>query len=316
MPNPALIADDPTAKGPPVPSSPGMAGKPLEGALWMLCAALFMAIGNAMIRHVGGELHPFQIVFFRNLFGLMFMLPWIAAVGPGRLRTGRAGLYASRSLTSLLAMLGWFYSVTHMPLPDATALSFTIPLFVTAGAALFLGETVRARRWAAVLVGLAGVVIVVRPGAAALDPTLLVMLLHCAAAAATTLQVRALASSDGVMVVVAYMGLFLTPMALVPALFVWEWPTWTALGWLVLLGGMMTLSQLALTRAFKLAPASAMMPYDYARLPFTALLAWPLFGEAMDVWGWAGAGVIAASALYTAHRDAAQSRSERAAAKP
>ncbi|NUB21615.1 EamA family transporter, partial [Azospirillum formosense] len=223
--------------------------------------------------------------------------------------------YASRSATSLVAMLCWFYSVTHMPLPDATALSFTIPLFVTAGAALFLNETVRARRWAAVLVGLAGVMIVVRPGDTTLDPAILVMLLHCVAAAATTLQVRALATSDGVMVVVAYMGLFLTPMALVPALFVWEWPSWTALGWLVLLGGVLTLGQLAMTRAFKLAPASAMMPYDYARLPFTALLAWPLFGEAMDLWGWVGAGVIAASALYTAHRDAAQSRAERSAAK-
>ncbi|TWA84487.1 S-adenosylmethionine uptake transporter [Azospirillum brasilense] len=301
-----------TAKGP--ASGPGMAGKPLEAALWMLGAALFIAIGNAMIRHVSGELHPFEIVFFRNLFSLMFMLPWIAAVGLGRLRTGRAGLYASRSATSLVAMLCWFYSVTHMPLPDATALSFTIPLFVTAGAALFLNETVRARRWAAVLVGLAGVMIVIRPDDATLDPTILVMLLHCVAAAITTLQVRALATSDGVMVVVAYMGLFLTPMALVPALFVWEWPSWTALGWLVLLGGVLTLGQLAMTRAFKLAPASAMMPYDYARLPFTALLAWPLFGEAMDLWGWVGAGVIAASALYTAHRDAAQSRAERAAA--
>ncbi|MNU06501.1 hypothetical protein D3C72_2517160 [compost metagenome] len=70
-----------------------------------------------------------------------------------------------------------------------------------------------------------------------------------------------------------------------------------------------------MTRAFKLAPASAMMPYDYARLPFTALLAWPLFGEAMDLWGWVGAGVIASAALYTAHRDAAQSRAERGSAK-
>lgn len=310
MPSLAPIADG-SEPGKP---APGMTGRPLEAALWMLCAALFMAIGNAMIRHVSDELHPFQIVFFRNLFGLMFMLPWIAAVGLGRLRTGRAGLYASRSLTSLLAMLCWFYSVTHMPLPDATALSFTIPLFVTAGAALFMGETVRARRWAAVLTGLGGVMIVIRPGDAAMDPTMLVMLLHCAAAAAATLQVRALATLDGVMVVVAFMGLFLTPMALVPALFVWEWPTWTALGWLAVLGGVLTLAQLAMTRAFKMAPASSMMPYDYARLPFTALLAWPLFGEAMDVWGWVGAGVIAASALYTAHRDAAQSRAERTAA--
>lgn len=277
----------------------------------MLVCALLVAVGNSLVRHVTLELHAFEVVFFRNLFSVLFVLPWLAVAGFDRLRTGRSRLYASRSLTSLLAMLAWFYSVAHMPLAEATALSFTVPLFVTIGGALFLGERVRLRRWTAVAVGFAGVLIVVRPGVADVGPATFVLMFHCVAAAATTLQVRALAMKDSVLVVVAYMGLFLTPMALVPALFVWSWPSWTALGWLAVLGAVMTLAQLAMTRAFSLAPASAMMPYDYIRLPFTALLAWLLFGEVMDGWGWAGAAVIAGSALYTAHRDALQNRARK-----
>lgn len=290
--------------------------QPLAAVGWMLTAALLLAVGNVLIRHVTLEVHAFEVVFFRNLFSLLFVLPWVAASGFGALRTGRSRLYASRALTSLVAMLAWFYSVAHMPLPDATAISFTIPLFVTLGAALFLGETVRLRRWLAIGTGFAGVLIVVRPGVETVSATTLVLLLHCVAAAATTLQVRALAMKDSVLIVVTYMGLFLTPMALVPALFVWTWPDGTTLGWLAVLGAILTLGQLAMTRAFSLAPASAMMPYDYVRLPLTALLAWLLFGEAMDVWGWIGAGVIAGSALYTAHRDAARNRTRRITQSP
>lgn len=292
----------------------------------MLASALVFAAGNAAVRHVTAEMHPFQVVFFRNLFSLMFMLPWALTVGAASFRAvasgGRLGLYVSRSLTSLAAMMAWFYSLAHIPLATATAVSFTTPLFATLGAALFLGESVQARRWGAVLVGLAGVTIVLRPGGlgglaglggvaggtGGLDLAFVVLLVHCMAAAATVLQMRTQARRDGTAVVVTYLGLFVTPMALVPALFVWVWPSWTLLGWLVLLGGLLTLGQLAMTRAMALAEASAMMPYDYARLPFSALIAWLAFGETMDGWGWAGAAVIAGSALYTLHRDAVQGR--------
>lgn len=300
--------------------SPSRPTRMVEAVLWMLAGAMIFAAGNATIRYVTTEVHPIQVVFFRNLFSLMFMLPWALTRGAASFRSvasgGRMGLYLSRSVTSLLAMMAWFYSVAHIPLATATAVSFTTPLFATIGAALFLGESVQARRWGAVCVGLAGVLIVLRPDSAGMgamsghggDAAFLVLLFHCMAAATTVIQMRALARTDGTAVVVTYLGLFVTPMALVPALFVWVWPSWTMMGWLILLGGCLTLAQLAMTRALALAETSAMMPYDYARLPFSALIAWIAFGETMDAWGWAGASVIAGSALYTMHRDATQSR--------
>ncbi|MCG5242708.1 DMT family transporter [Azospirillum doebereinerae] len=292
----------------------------VEAVFWMLASALVFAVGNGAVRHVTTEMHPFQVVFFRNLFSLLLMLPWALTAGSASFRAvatgGRLGLYVSRSLTSLAAMMAWFYSLAHIPLATATAVSFTTPLFATLGAALFLGESVQARRWGAVCVGLAGVMIVLRPGVGlsalgdgaggGMDFGFLVLLFHCMAAAATVLQMRTQAKRDGTAVVVTYLSLFVTPMALIPSLFVWVWPSWPMLGWLLLLGGLLTLGQLAMTRAMALAEASAMMPYDYARLPFTALVGWLAFGETMDGWGWVGASVIVGSALYSMHRDATE----------
>lgn len=284
----------------------------MQAVLWMVLSTAIFATGNILIRHATSEVHPFQVAFFRNLFSLLCLLPLVVGVGL-TLRTNRLGLYLSRSSTSLCAMLTWFYGLSVVPLADATALAFTLPLFATIGAALFLGETVRLRRWIAVVVGFVGVLIILRPGAGSLTMGAGIVLVSCVFSAATTLQVRSLARSEGTIVMVTYMVLFLTPMSLVPALFVWSWPSWAMLGWMAALGAGLTLGHLALTRAFHLAEASALMPYDYLKLPFTALLAYGLYGEMMDGWGWVGAAIIAGSTLYISHREARLARRTRAA---
>lgn len=274
----------------------------------MLVSSATFACTNAMIQHIGTEVHPFQVVFFRNFFSLMCLMPWVVATRFAVLRTGRVGLYATRSLTSLASMLTWFYGLTVMPLPDATALNFTMPLFAAMGAALFLKEKVRFRRWAAIAAGFIGMLIIVRPGAGSVTADALIVLASCIFSAATTLQVRALAQSDSSFTMVTYMVLFITPMSLGPALMVWSWPSWEMLGWMALVGAVLTLGHLALARAFHLAEASALMPYDYVKLPLTAVIAYLLYGQVMDVWGWIGAGIIAGSSVYVARREAKLAR--------
>ena len=125
-------------------------------------------------------------------------------------------------------MLMSFSALALLPLSLAVALSFTAPLFTTLGAALFLGETVRFRRWSATLLGFIGVVIIVRPGAAPFDIGMLLMIASAAANAATTLMVKRLSRTELANAIVTYMVLLMTPMSLAPALFVWQMPpVWT-----------------------------------------------------------------------------------------
>ncbi|HEV7368347.1 DMT family transporter [Arenibaculum sp.] len=287
------------------PSAPSAA---LSGALWMIVSAVLFAVLNLLIRVGAEHLHPFQIAFFRCAFSLAFLTPWLVRTGFGGMRTGRLRLYLTRCLTGLCAMLTWFLGLSLMPLGTAVTLGFTTPLFATVGAALFLGEVVRRRRWTATAIGFLGVVIVIRPTPETLSLAALLVLFSAVLNAATALQVKSLARTEPTTAMVTYMALFLTPMSLVPALFVWQWPSWPVLGLMVVLGGIATLGQLAVTRAFHAADASALMPLDYVKLPISALLGWFAFGEVLDAWTWVGAAVIAGSTLYIAHREATLAR--------
>jgi len=286
---------------------------PVQGALYMTGAALCFAIMNALIRFAAVELHPLQIAFLRNFFALVFMLPWLAGVGVQALRTERFGLHVWRAVFGLLAMLSWFTSVVILPLGEAVALNFTVPLFATIGAALVLHETVRARRWTATAVGFLGVLIILRPGFAELTPAMGLPIIAAVFMACAIMTVKSLSATESPATIVLYMNLFLAPLSLLPALFVWVWPSWAVLGYCTALGAVAALAHIALTRAYAKADASAVVPFDYARLPFVAVIAYIAFGETSDLWTWIGAGVIAASAIYIARREALVARERDAA---
>ncbi len=277
---------------------------PLQGALYMTGAALCFSVMNIAIRIVSAELDPLEIAFFRNFFALLFMLPWLARAGLGALRTVHLGAHVWRAVIGLVAMICWFYSIALLPLAEAVSLNFTVPLFATAGAAIFLGEVVRARRWSATLLGFLGVLIILRPGVTELSPAMALPVVAAGFMAVSTLLVKSLSRSDSPAAIVLYMNLILTPSSLVPALFIWRWPSWSALALLVLVGLLAAVAHILLTRAYTKADASAVMPFDYARLPFIAVLAFLVFGELPDLWTWIGAAVIAASAIYIARREA------------
>ena len=136
---------------------------PVKAGVYATVAAAAFAIMSALIRDAGSQMHPFQVVFFRNLVSLGFMVPWLLRIGFAGLHKDRLGMHALRASVSLGSMLCGFTAVTLIPLTESTALSFAAPLFSTAGAALFLGETVRLRRWSAVLIGFAGTLIILQP---------------------------------------------------------------------------------------------------------------------------------------------------------
>jgi drug/metabolite transporter (DMT)-like permease len=227
----------------------------------------------------------------------------LARSGIGRLRTARFGTHVWRAAFGLLAMVCWFYSIALLPLAEAVALNFTVPLFATAGAAIFLGEVVRARRWSATILGFVGVLIILRPGFLEVTPEMALPVVAAAFMAIAVLIVKSLSRTEAASTVVIYMNLILTPLSLVPAVFVWRWPTWPTWLHLMLLGLFAALAHLALTRAYAKADASAVLPFDYARLPLIAIIAYFAFGEVPGVWTWIGATVIVASAIYIVQRE-------------
>lgn len=284
--------------------SPAALSAPLQGALLMTLAALGFSLMNAVIRILAEDMDPLQIAFFRNFFALAFMLPWLARVGRAGLKTERLGLHVIRSIGGLAAMTLWFYSIALLPLAQAVALNFTVPLFATVGAALILGEIVKARRWSATIIGFLGVLIIVRPGMAEVTLPMALPVVAAFIMAGSTLIVKSLSETESTAAIVLYMNLLLTPLSLVPALFVWRWPVGETWLLLIALGVLAALAHLFLTRAYTKADASAIFPFDYARLPFVAVIAYFAFGEIPDLWTWIGALVIAASAIYIAQREA------------
>ncbi len=275
---------------------------PRAAALMFLSCIIF-SITMSVIRHLSASIPPMEMVFFRNFFGLLAIAPLFLRTGFAPLRTKRFGLHVLRGLTTLAAMATFFTAITVVPLADAVALGFTTPLFVTIGAVLFLSETVRLRRWTATAVGFLGAMVVLRPGFTEVSVFSLLLLGSAAAVACSVILIKILSRTESARSIIAYMGLLVTPASLIPALFVWQWPTLEEYGWLVLLGTLATGGHLCVARSLALADASAVMPIDFTKLPITALIAYIAFSAVADVWTWVGAAVIFTASIYIAHRE-------------
>lgn len=282
-------------------------GRTAQAVLLMAASALMFGLMAVGIRMAAAELHPFQIAFFRNLFGLLFALPLLLGSHLS-LRTGRFGLYLLRCVIGLAAMLTGFWSLVHLPLAQAVALSYTTPLFVTVLAVVFLRERVRLRRWSAVLVGFAGALVIIRPEGFQISWPILVALLSALLAAAAAVSIKFLSRTEPTGAIVIWMVLIMTPLSLPPALPYWTWPSANGWIWVALTGLFGTVGHLALTGAYKRGDASALQPLNFLQLPLVAFFAWLLFAERLDRHTLVGAAIILAATVYIAHREAVLAR--------
>ncbi len=276
---------------------------PIRGALWITLANMFFTAMAGIIRHVSADIHPFEIAFFRALFGLILMAPWFLRLGVASVRSRRVGMHVCRALFMLGAAMAWFTAISLMPIAEVTALTFTTPLFASLGAALFLAEKVGLRRAVAIGVGFAGAMIILRPGVEALTMPAMAALASAVFGAVGMLIVKSLSRTESPATIVIYVGLLLTPLSLVPALFVWTTPSLEALAWLAALGLVANLGHMSFARAMASADATAILPFDFLKLFFSATMGYLLFAEVPDVWTWIGATVIFGAVLYTARRE-------------
>jgi drug/metabolite transporter (DMT)-like permease len=275
----------------------------------MITSAALFALMTGIVRHVSLGVHPFEIGFFRYAFGVVALIPWILYSGQARIRTRRLGLHFGRALLALATVMFFFAAVSWMPLAEATALSFTAPFFTTLGAAVVLGEVVGLRRWTAVVIGFAGAMIILRPGIDVISPPALLALASAATLAGGVLAVKKLARTESADTIVLYQSVLVLPLAAVPAAVVWTTPDGEALMWLALIGLLATLGQLAYVRAYAAADAAAVVPFDFSRLIFAALIGFALFGEQPDVWTWTGAAAIFVATLTVARGESRRSGS-------
>jgi drug/metabolite transporter (DMT)-like permease len=286
-----------------------------RGIFWMIVSCCAFASMWVMIRYASRDLHAFQIVFFRNAIGTLVLLPMILA-NPGLIRLERLRPNLRRAASGFVATLGTFYAVAHAPMATALSINYTAPLFATVGAVLFLGERIRARRVAALMVGFLGMLIVVRPGALPMTPGILAAVISAIATAFSIVAIRALVASDDSRAVAAWSFLLMTIPSLIVASFVWKTPPVSVWPLLVLIGAAAAVGQLTLSRAFALAEASAVLPYDFVRFGLIATAGIVLFGERLDALTILGGAVILASTIYLAVREAQVARAARAASVP
>lgn len=274
----------------------------------MFLATIAFTGMHAAIRGMSANLHPFEIAFFRNLFGLFVVAPWFVRFGLQPLRTRRLGLHGVRALLNVVAMLSFFYALSLIPLAEATALGFSAPLFATLLAIPLLGEVVGWRRWSAILVGFAGTLVVTRPGMQALDLGHILMIGSTAVWGFALIVIKMLGRTESAVTITSYMLLLMVPLSFVPAALVWQWPTAGQFGWLVAIGIMGTVAQLLMTQALKEGDTNTVMPLDFFKLIWAGALGYLLFSEVPDLFTWLGGAMIFASVIYITLRERALAR--------
>lgn len=274
-----------------------------QGVLWALLATIFMSNMAVIAKYLGNELNSFEVAFFRAFFGWIAILPFVWRAGAASLKTNRKTLHTLRGLFGSVAMMAGFFALTHLPLAMATSLSFARPLFMIVLAILFLGEVVRARRWTATVVGLVGVLVVVRP-TGSIEPAALVSIFSAFMVASVMVITKLMAPTERPATVIFYASIFASVLTLIPALIVWETPSLSQFGLFVVMGAIGTLGSNCMIRAISAGEATVVAPVEYVRIIFAAILGFLVFSEVPDAFVGLGAAIIVGSTLYITLREA------------
>lgn len=290
------------------PVAAGTLSPAVRGALWMTAGALALASMMLLVRLASQTQHTFEIVFFRNLFGVLAILPVLLRNTRALLFPNRPGLLLIRSALGFVAMCLWFSALALVPLAEATALSFTAPVFTILLAAFFLGEAMQVRRWLVTIVAFAGALLILRPGFRAIGPEVSLALAAAVVWGASSIVVKILGRTEPSEVIVTWMVAPLVPVSLFMALPVWRNPDAFELGLFALMGLAGSIGHFCVSRALATTEAGIVAPYDYLRLPFVALLGWLVLGERVDAWTWLGGGLIAAGGIVLARRESRAGR--------
>lgn len=285
--------------------APGSRNHPVA-ALLLVTASMALLVGIAAAARSASlaGVDPLQIMFFRNFFCVVLMLPLLYKRGWSLVQTRQPKLYGFRVAVSFVAMLAYFEALALLPMAEVTAIGFLAPLFGALFAIILLGEHVGLQRWAALLVGFGGAMIMLHPSATVLGFGQIAAIAWAMAMGLIGPLVKQLTAEDDADRIVFITNLVSVPISLVPALLVWTWPPLHVWPQLVLLGVFAVLGHMTLVRGFAISDASLAMTFNFTRLPFSVLVGYLIFGELIGWWTWVGAVVIFAASAYITHREA------------
>lgn len=278
----------------------------LRGIGWMVAAAIGYSLNAGIVRQLSDDFTPYQIVFWRSVVAVACLAPWLVSqIKGGAAKSIKSWkLFLLRALFTYLGMATTYYALANMPIAEVYALQFTMPILTILGAVIVFKERAGSGAWIACAVGFAGTLIILRPGFEAVSTAALIALASAVLYAASNIVIKMLARTEDTTTITLYGNLIMLPLALIPALFDWRWPTADAVGWIVALGVFTTLGQWALTRSIAAADARIVWPFDFLRLPFTVAIGYVMFAQVPGIWTWIGAIVIFGAAYYVIRREA------------
>jgi len=263
-----------------------------KAALWMggaLVSFMAMAISG---RELSQELDTFQILFFRSIVSLAVISALLTRSGWGQIKTRRVKQHLLRNLTHFGGQFGWFYAIALIPLADVFAIEFTMPVWTAIFAALFLNERLTPPRIFAVVMGLIGMALILRPGLGLISPGAIAMVLGAICFALANTATKSLTGTETPLSILFYMVVIQLPMALVPSLIHWQTPSPATWPWLLLVGSTALSAHYCVARAFQHADATVVVPMDFLRLPLIAVVGALFYNEPLDGFIIAGAVVM------------------------
>ena len=264
-----------------------------RAAIWMsgwLLQLLIIAIAG---REATRELNVFQLMELRSSIGFLMLCPLVLRAGGfAAMATTRPRLQIGRNVSHYVAQLGWFFALTLIPIGEVVAIEFTMPIWTAILAAGFLGERMNTGKVLAILLGLIGVIMIVRPGVSRANRGQLIALGAAVLFGASIAMVKSLTLTDSSLKIIFWMTVIQSAFGLVPALYVWVWPSLHIWGWIVVIAFCGTFSHYCMARAMLYADATIVVPMDFLRVPLTALAGWLLYNEQIDLLTALGAALI------------------------
>jgi drug/metabolite transporter (DMT)-like permease len=275
----------------------------LRGALWMVGALLSFSLMAVSVRELLRTMGSFEILFLRSLVSFLLVLVVLPHFGLGALRTRHFGLHLVRNVLHFSGQYAWVYAIAMLPLATVFAIEFTMPVWTALLAIPILGERLNRGRTVMLVLGLAGILIILKPGFGVVHPAALVMLAGSFAYASTMIATKRLSESDSALAVVFYMSVVQLPLAFVPALPGWVAPALVDLPWIFAIGAAGLSAHYCLTRAMRIADATLVVPIDFLRLPLIAVVGMLFYGEPLEFSIMLGAAMIFAGTYYSVQRE-------------